>query len=427
MKIIISNTVSLNGGDFAILLSIIKILNLSFGEKTKIIVYDDYGDVAPLYYKEINYRKLLYTKYLKKSTDKSSIYSRGILKLYNIFTRQRFMLAAKYYSKGWKSISKLILSKHQKEDFNNYASADFIISTGGTYLVENYNLNARFFDYYFTLALNKPLIFFTQSLGPFNNPQNKRAIKKIFDKACLILLRDEASLNHLKAIDVNVSKARVYSDVVFADADPKILKIAKSRSNNKSLRVAISVRDWTFFKETSAKEGMKKYNESIAALCEYITTTLGGTIVFTSTCQGIIEYGKDDSKAGENIYKLLSMEAKSNTTVDSKFHHPDELKKLIKDFDLVISTRMHFAIQSLDMGVPVLPIAYEFKTKELFSRLINKEYISDIDTINPSALIEVFKKFMAALPILRPELFEQVERERQSALEVISHLTEAVK
>lgn len=423
MKIIISNIVTLNGGDFAIMLGIIKTLKLSFGEETEIIVYDDNGDITPLYYKEINYRKLLYHKHLKKSTSKSSIYSKGMVKLHNIFTRKRFMLAAKYYSKGWKSLSRLILSGDQKEDFNNYASADLIISGGGTYLVENYNLDARFFDYYFTLALKKPLIFFTQSLGPFNNPKNKRAIKEIFDKARLIFLRDEASLNNLKAIDVNVSKAKVCSDVVFADADPEILEAVKRHSSSDSLRVAISVREWTFFKDISAREGMKKYNEAIAALCEYITMTLGGTIVFISTCQGIAEYWKDDSKAAEKIYKLLSAEAKSNTTVDSKFHHHDELKSLIKDFDIVISTRMHFAIQSLNMGVPVLPIAYEFKTKELFSRLIDKNYILDIDTINAPGLIEVFKKFSAALPDLRPELFEQVERERQSALEVVNYMT----
>lgn len=159
MKIIISNIVTLNGGDFAIMLGIIKTLKLSFGEKTEIIVYDDNGDVTPLYYKEINYRKLLYHKYLKKSTNKSSIYSKGMVKLHNIFTRKRFMLAAEYHLKGFKSLSRLILSRDQKQDFNNYASADLVISGGGTYLVENYDLKARFFDYYFTLALKKPLIF----------------------------------------------------------------------------------------------------------------------------------------------------------------------------------------------------------------------------------------------------------------------------
>lgn len=424
MKIIISNTVTLNGGDFAILLSIIKILKLNFGENTEIIVYDDFGDVAPKYFKGIIYRKHLYFKYLKKSTNKSSIHSKVFIKVYNIFTQKRFMLAARYYSKGRKSIANLLLSQQQKEDFYNYAAADLIISTGGTYLVENYDLHPRYFDYAFILALKKSLVFFTQSLGPFNKPENKRAIKEILDKASLIFLRDEASLNNLKAINVNVSKARVCADVVFADADPNVLKTPKSSSNNNSLRVAISVRDWKFFKEKSAREGMETYNKSIAALCEYITITLGGNIVFISTCQGIIEYGRDDSKTAKNIYKLLSEEAKSKTIVNREFHHPDELKELIKGFDVVISTRMHFAIQSLNMGIPVLPIAYEFKTIELFNKLMDKEYILDIDTINEVSLTEAFKKFMEALPALRPELFQQVERERQSALKVIDYMNE---
>lgn len=428
MQIIISNTVTYNGGDLAILVAIVKIVKQAFGENIEIIAYDSNGDKALKYYPEIKYRKLLYLNNFKKSTSKSSLISKNFYNVKNAVTKKRFMLAAKCHCNGWSKITSLLLSKEQKEDLDNYASADLIISSGGTYLVENYNLNSRFFDYYITLALKKPLIFFTQSLGPFNKLQNKYEIKKIFDQASLILLRDDASLNHLKAIDVDVSKARVCADVVFAEADPKTLENAKMRhGGNKSLKVAISVRDWNFFKDQSVKEGMDKYNMSIAALCEYIAVTLGGEIVFISTCQGINEYWKDDSKVAQKIYELLSDAAKKRTIVDSEYHHPTQLKAIIKDFDVAVSTRMHFAIESLIMGVPVLPIAYEFKTKELFSKLITNEYILDIETIEAAKLIEAFKKFITDLPNFRTELFEKVERERQSALKPIQYLKEELK
>ncbi len=94
-------------------------------------------------------------------------------------------------------------------------------------------------------------------------------------------------------------------------------------------------------------------------------------MLFISTCQGIKEYKFEDSKVAKDIFELLSTEAKQKSVVDDKFHIPDELRTIIEKLDLVISTRLHFAIQSLCVGVPVLPIAYEFKTKELFSRLVN--------------------------------------------------------
>ena len=43
--------------------------------------------------------------------------------------------------------------------------------------------------------------------------------------------------------------------------------------------------------------------------------------------------------------------------------------ELAKGFDFVVATRMHMMILSLCVGTPVLPIAYEFKTKELAARL----------------------------------------------------------
>ncbi|MBA2562959.1 MAG: polysaccharide pyruvyl transferase family protein [Chitinophagaceae bacterium] len=426
MRIIISNAVTLNGGDFAILHAMIKILKQTYGENTEIIVYDNNDSIASKYYPEIKYRKLLYFKYFKIISTNSSEILRSIKKIYNAVIWQRFIIAARLYQKGVTGVAGILLSKEQKKDFDNYTSADIIISTGGTYLVENYDLTSRYFDYDFTLALKKPLVFFTQSVGPFNNFYNQQKIKKIFNQARLILLRDEASLDNLKAIEVDVSKAKVCADVVFSEADPAILQSAKIFEIKKLIRVAISVRDWNYFKQSSQKEGMENYNDSIATLCEYVTVTLRGEVFFISTCQGISEYSKDDSKVAEKIYSTLSYEAKKNTTVDSNFHHPEQLKTLVKDFDIVISTRMHFAIQSLVMGVPVLPIAYEFKTKELFTKLINKEWIADIETINGEELIDNFKNFLSALPGIRSDLFEKVEAERQSALKPVQYLREFV-
>lgn len=85
-------------------------------------------------------------------------------------------------------------------------------------------------------------MFFTQSLGPFHKPDNKREFRKIFNQARLILLRDEASLNKLRAIEVDISKVRVCADVVFAEADRFVLEEAKHCGiAPQSIKIAISV------------------------------------------------------------------------------------------------------------------------------------------------------------------------------------------
>jgi len=421
MKIIISNIVTLNGGDFAILEAMIKVLKRTYGEDTEFIVYDLDAAAAARYYPGINFKTLLYNKYPERRFKRFHRLGR----VFNLLSsRKRLMYAARLYSNGNRQMADLLLNEEEKGDFYTYASADIIISTGGTYLVENYSLNARIYDYEFTLALKKPLVFFTQSLGPFTRPGNKKIMKKIFDRSNLTLLRDTASYNNLKDIDVNVSKARVCADVVFSDASISVLEQAKYRTLNSPLKVGISVRSWKFFEGRSRETGTEKYYRSVAAICEHITRGLNGEIVFISTCQGINEYHTDDSRTATEIYSLLSDDAKQKVSVNTDFHSPAELKDIIENFDIVISTRMHGAIQALNVGVPVLPIAYEFKTTELFSKLIDRDLILDINTMEEDQSVKIFDQFVNSLPEFRVKLFEKVIEEHLSALKPVEYLKE---
>jgi colanic acid/amylovoran biosynthesis protein len=419
MKILITNIVTLNGGDFAILESMMKVMRQTYGEDTEFVVYDMHADIAAKYYPGINFRTLLFVKYNQRLSKPAAILSKFSARFSPI---KRLMKAAEEYGAGKPEYANNVLTKEEKIDFDHYASADIIVSTGGTYLVENYSLSARIYDYDFTLAMKKPLVFFTQSLGPFKKEENKIDIKRVFDKASLILLRDQASYNNLKEINVDVTKARVCADVVFSDSSSAILEAAKTKTISEPIKIGISVRDWKFFKGRTAEEGLEKYYQSVAAVCEHVTLKLGGEVVFVSTCQAIVEYHVDDSRTAQNIYDLLSDAAKKKTSVNSDFHTPEDLKVIMESFDMVISTRMHSAIQALSLGIPVLPIAYEFKTKELFGKLIDKDLIIDIDTVTEEDAIKTFDRFLEYIKVSRKQMFENVNKEHLSALTPIKYL-----
>lgn len=419
MKIIITNTVALNGGDYAILKSIIDVLRTKYGPETEFLIYDSHAKIAQKYYPEYDFKLLLFRKYGASAFNR---FWRLFFAITGFTPVERMMLAAKFFNTKNKWLSNLILTKKEKEDLYNYHSADLIISTGGTYLVENYSLDSRIFDYEFTLALNKPLVFFTQSLGPFKEPGNKRRFKRIFDRAELILLRDRQSLDHLKEINVDTSKSFVCSDIVFSDTSVKILDNAKKRQLQEPLRIGISVRNWKHFNGRSTEFGIKKYFNSVAAICEDLVLNKNAHITFISTCQGIKDYTTDDSLAAKDIFDLLSPEVQKNVYVDSKFHKIPDFKKQLQTFDLYISTRMHGAIEALNEGVPVLPIAYEFKTKELFKPILEQEMILDIDNIEESQAVTVVRKYIDQLPLFREEMFEIVKSYHISAISATDHL-----
>jgi len=62
MKILITNNVTLNTGDAAILLAEIELIKKVFGNETKIVIYDSNPDASRKYYSDLEFRKLVFSR-----------------------------------------------------------------------------------------------------------------------------------------------------------------------------------------------------------------------------------------------------------------------------------------------------------------------------------------------------------------------------
>jgi colanic acid/amylovoran biosynthesis protein len=89
---------------------------------------------------------------------------------------------------------------------------------------------------------------------------------------------------------------------------------------------------------------------------------------------------------------------------------------LVKGFDFVVATRMHMMIMSLCVGTPVLPIAYEFKTKEVAKRIGVADVVLDIDTVTPEEAREKLGRFAGNLDLYRQTSLQAVLEEHASAM-----------
>jgi colanic acid/amylovoran biosynthesis protein len=123
-------------------------------------------------------------------------------------------------------------------------------------------------------------------------------------------------------------------------------------------------------------------------------------VTFLSTCQGIPDYWTDDSAVAERIAALVPAELRARIVIDRAFRTPARLIDAFAGFDMVVATRMHAAILALAAGTPVLAIAYEFKTRQLFARLGLDDFTLDAETLTGDGLIDAWARFAAALPRL---------------------------
>ncbi len=409
-KILITNIVSLNPGDAAILWGTIEILRSKYGSDVNVIVYDNVAAVASKYYPWASFRQAIFSfptpGWFAKLLERKG-YGHWNLRLRFV----RYRLAVSLLKTKLSIVAGFFLSKAELQDLNNYCSADLILSTGGTYLIENYDLNSAIYNYRLALSTGKPLGFFTQTLGPYRQPRNREAFAKIFSSARLILLRDERSKEHVVDLGVSPEKITLAADAAFVLAQPRDGQrsdIVKNGQSEQPLRIAISVRSMKFFHP----EMVELYFESMVKATCISVEEFGADVVFLSTCQGIEEYWTNDADTADEVVARLPNKIRQSVTVDRQFRQPMEVVSVYQAFDAVIATRMHAAILALCAGTPTLGIAYEFKMEELFKNIGMPELVVNVEEL---ANIDIDEKIKL--------LLTQGERSPHRAIEAARHMS----
>ncbi|AXQ28866.1 polysaccharide pyruvyl transferase [Solimonas sp. K1W22B-7] len=427
MHVIIENTVALNTGDAAILVAIIDIVRETFGPDTRISVFDSAPEVAARHYPELQFHPLT-TSFLSGTVRLfGRTWKTPLRRLLARAQQWAFRRAIASSLTGSEVRPSLLLSQGALDSLSLYRSADLVISTGGTYLVEHYKLRNRFEELYKDLLLGKPLVLFTQSLGPFRRAENRKDMKAVAEGARLVLLRDAKSKQHLHDIGVDHDRLKVVSDSVFALARAAWITAPPARAAGQRLRVAVSVRRWTHYEGRDRSKGTETYEAAVAAAVSALVRDKNAEIVFLSTCQGIPDYLYDDSQIADRICARLDPDVRRAVSVDHGFHSPTALMETLRDFDFAISTRMHMAILGLCAGLPVLPIAYEFKTTELYRALGQSEWVTDISAIDSEAFatlaVRFSEHFSSFRQIVAPLVLEQAASARSAGRLIAERLS----
>lgn len=416
-KIVITNAVALNGGDAAILQSTIAILQRRFGEDLRFEVYDMAAAASSRYYPQLNIKQDIYSRVRDWAGTRVRPAAAALLLLVAARLRDVPFLGPMLLR---------MLPPGLRRTLDDYADADLVISSGGTYLVPHYSLAAKLLDFLVTEALGKPLVLFTQSLGPFPAGRRRPLLRHALRRTMLILVRDERSRAHLDQLGIEPDRVRVCADAAFALA-PRDLEGRSFPPARHSWNIAISVRDWPHFEGGAADAGMERYFASVARLAADLIERHDATVTFISTCQGAPEYWTDDARTAQAIVERLPASARPHALVDRIYRRPAEIIARLREFDLTVATRMHAAILSLCAGTPVLPISYEFKTTELFRRFGLGDAVIEMERIDPESVLAAFAKASSFWTDRAEDAWSTVREQRYSAFragDLIAHMLE---
>jgi colanic acid/amylovoran biosynthesis protein len=421
MNIVVVNSVSLNGGDAAILESLLGAVREQWGDGVHVTVLDSHASIAAKYFPNLRFRPGFQPE--RRVTS-------GVLKgkrrwlERRVFARTRFarlLAAAALLRQGLDTGARAFADSEELATLACFRDADLVVSTGGTYLVPNYNLEGRLFEMLLAHVFAVPLVLYTQSIGSLAGTPHAALLTFCLKHAALIALRDEQSRGHLRALGLDGGNIVLCPDSVFAMVDEARLRSVRPMSKD-GIEVIVSVRDWAHFENGRAKESMARYRSAVAEAVTSLVRDRGARVRFVSTCQGIPEYDYDDSKIADAVLAEIPEVYRTQVSVDRERHTPTALLEILSRADLVIATRMHMAILALCAGATVLPIAYEFKTQELFRVLGIPDWVEPIELVSAFSLKQRVELVLREADARRPALNTSLLEMKRDAAKVLARV-----
>lgn len=261
-------------------------------------------------------------------------------------------------------------------------------------LDRHHNSRAGFYYSFFPLLLcmiiKMPFVIYADSMGPYNNRVDRFLVRFFCNRASLITVRDESSMNHLQRLGLNNPNVHLTSDPAFLFVSQcskrKAYEILATEGVGKVERplVGISpngqIHKFAFSNIKSSKERYENYVVLMAKVTDYLVEKLDATVILIP--HDLLP-GLSDAPVCEAIYhKVIN---KHKIKVISGRYTVDELKGIIGTCQMFIGCRLHSNIDSMSMSIPTFAVSYGTKYGVLSPLLGEMEEMCTVDITKPNA------------------------------------------
>lgn len=308
-----------------------------------------------------------------------------------------------------KTVKNLFQLSAKKQLINAIEESDLVISSGGGYFwspgrcFPGPMMWQNVLHIQLAALKKKPLFFFPQSFGPFQNSFTPKLISHCLqgDNVMKIFAREEISFEVVKNLLKGKSKDKVEicPDLAFALEHNTSSPSPQFNADLPSPRIALTLRNWEF-PECTSVEGKKlkkqKYLTTLKEVCTQIYQRWKGSIVIFPQVRGPGVFENDIPISAMFVKELRS----SIPPTHLLFAHPSEgnspldLISLLSQIDLIVATRFHSAIFALISGVPAIAIGYQPKSVGIM-RLLNLErYCMEIDHMSSKQLLGLIEEIL---------------------------------
>lgn len=279
-----------------------------------------------------------------------------------------------------------------------------------------------YFLFYVRLAkkLNKKVVFFPNSYGPFEGLTVKKQVKSVFSKLDLTYAREHVSSESLtKLLGKNIPVEMDLGFFLNKGSQTKANQILdKYNLKPEDKVIGITIRPWRFPGCSNPKELYKKYIDSVASLTEHIIQK-GYKVALCNQSLGPNSH-EDDRNAIRDLLKHIQHD--HVVWIDENLTCED-LKALYSNFYFFIGTRFHSIIFSLTSLVPSIAIGYGGnKAKGIMADFDLNEYVVQIQDVESNLLIKMFEKALTNYDSIKKQLDSSMRLVLESRNRLISDI-----
>ena len=299
-----------------------------------------------------------------------------------------------------------------RESIGALETADLVAFVGGRYLATPYfyPVLERLVDATIAARRGVPRVAWAQSIGPFATIKEKVAASMLLRRLDLVCARDEASFEFLRHFAVAGPRVERVADCVFnlePAAREEVDRAMRAEGIARGARplVAVTARTLAFTMERHDAAATEHYLEQMARACDEVATRLADMVFLSSTYRAGT-YTRHDPDVGREIQKRMRR-PEALKIVDREYPAP-VVKGMYARMDAVVSTRMHPVIFASAAGVPVVGLAYEYKTVELFKLLGLEEHCSRVTTIDAATVVAQVARALERADEIRAHLARRI-------------------
>ena len=286
------------------------------------------------------------------------------------------------------------LSREQKTFLQAYFDADLVASAPGNFLYSSGKVGLSFLAAIYAMAYalwaGKPLYLLPQSIGPLKRNWERWLIRWVLNRARLVLVREDVSLQQIRQARVANPQVHIQPDMAFSytvapeDETKRWLQTHGIDTGCEVPLLGVTAINWGV--QTGQHALQSQYESALAGAARYFVERLRGRVVFFPQVTGAAAYADDRLPARRVMEQLRDIH--EYVTVIDLPPAPAVLKAAYGLMDIFIGTRMHSNIFALCGSVPVLAIAYRHKTQGIMHMLGLDDWSIDIQAASGSNLIE---------------------------------------